>query len=155
MLKAIPKSWFSADYKVLENDDVIAIIGLSLLREAGELNIKGSAYRVYRERLLSGAFIIEANGAMLARAEKPSAFYRSFIVEHEGRKYTLEAESVWTRKFVLSEAGRQIGAVYPEHCMTRKAVIDFPEEIPLAVRLFMFWLVMILWKRASDASASS
>jgi hypothetical protein len=53
------------------------------------------------------------------------------------------------------EGGKQIGSVYPEHALTRKAVIDFPEEIPLVVRVFMFWLVVILWKRASDAAAAS
>jgi len=155
MLKAVPKSWFSSDYKLLENDTTVTIIDSSWWREAAELTIKGSTYRVYREGLMSGSFVLEGDGSILARAEKPSAFYRSFVVEHGGKKYTLEAESAMFRKFVLSEGGQQIGSVYPEHALTRKAVVAFPEEIPLAVRVFMFWLVMILWKRDSDAAAAS
>jgi hypothetical protein len=155
MLKAVPKSWLSPDYKLSENDTTVAIIVSSWWREAAELTIKGSIYRVCREGLMRGSFVLEGGGSILARAEKPSAFYRSFLVEHGGKKYTLEAESVMLRKFVLSEGGRQIGSVYPEHALTRKAVVAFPEEIPLAVRIFMFWLVMILWKRASDAAAAS
>lgn len=155
MLRAFPKSWFSPDYKVLENDAVIAIVALSMLREAGALTVAGSSYRVYRERLLSGSFVLESEGAILARADKPSALYRSFLVKHDGKEYTLEAESVGYRKFVLSEGGQQIGSVYPEHALTRRSVIDFPEAIPLVVRVFMFWLVMILWKRAADAAAAS
>jgi hypothetical protein len=155
MLKAVPKSWLSSDYKLLENDTTVTIIDSSWWREAAELTIKGSIYRVYREGLMSGSFVLEGGGSILARAEKPSAFYRSFLVEHGGKKYTLEAESAMLRKFVLSEGGQQIGSVYPEHALTRKAVVAFPEEIPLAVRVFMFWLVMILWKRASDAAAAS
>jgi hypothetical protein len=155
MLRAVPKRWFSSDYKVLENDTAIAIIDASLMREAAELTIKGSTYRAYREGLVSGAFILEGGGAMLARAVKPSALYRSFEVELEGRRLTLEADSVWTRKFVLSERGVPVGSVYPENAFTKKAVIDFPEEISLAGRVFLFWLVMILWKRAENASAAS
>ena len=156
MLRGVPKSWFSTGYKLLENNTTIAIVDLSNWREAGELTIKGSTYRVYREGLMSGAFLLEDDtGSILSRAEKPSALYRSFLVEHGGRTYTLEAESTWFRKFILSEGGMQIGSVYPEHSMTRKSVVELPDEIPLAVRVFMFWLVMILWKRASDSAAAS
>ena len=154
MLRAVPKSWFSKDYKVLENNTAIAIIDPSWWREAGDVNIKGTHYRVYREGLMTGAFVLEHGSSILARAEKPSALYRSFLVEYDGMKYTLEAESALHRKFVLSEDGKRIGSVYPEHALTRKAVIDFPEEIALAVRIFMFWLVLILWKREEAASAS-
>jgi hypothetical protein len=139
---------------MLDNDTTVAIIDPSLLREAAELNIQGSTYRVYREGLMSGAFILESGGSILARAVKPSALYRSFQVEQLGKQYTLEAESVWSKKFVLSEGGVRVGSVYPEHALTRKAVVDFPEDIPLAERIFMFWLVMILWNRADAAAAS-
>ena len=155
MLRAVPKHWLSSKYKVLENGTTIAMVDSSAWREAGQLTIKGSTYRVYRERLMSGAFILESGGSILARAEKPSALYRSFQVEHEGRQYTLEAESAWARKFVLSERGVRLGSVYPENAMTRKAVIDFPEAISLAGRIFMFWLVMILWTRDSESAAAS
>jgi hypothetical protein len=155
MLRAIPKSWCSADYKVLENDTVIAVVSLSLFREAGELTVAGSSYPVYREGLLSGSFVLESGGSILARADKPSAFYRSFQVKHGEKEYALGAESAGFRKFVLSEGGKQIGSIYPVHPLTRRSVIDFPEDIPLVVRVFMFWLVMILWKRASDAAAAS
>ena len=154
MLKAVPKSWFSSGYKVLENSTTIAIVDLSLTREAGMLNIQGTNYRVYREGLMSGAFILESGDSILARAVKPSALYRSFEVEHEGGQYTLEAESAGFRKFVLYENGARIGSVFPVHAWSRRSVIDFPEAISLPGRIFMFWLVMILWKRASDAAAS-
>jgi hypothetical protein len=154
MLRAVPKSWFSSGYKVLENGTTVAIVDLSLVREAGELYIQGSNYRAYREGLMSGAFILESGGSILARAVKPSALYRSFEVEHGGGKYTLEAESAGFRKFALYESGERVGSVYHEHALTRKAVIDFPEEISLPGRIFMFWLVAILWKRASDGAAS-
>lgn len=154
MLRAVPKRWFSSAYKMLDNDTTVAIVDPSLLREAAELTIQGSTYSLYREGLMSGAFILANGGSILARAVKPSALYRSFQVEHGGKQYTLKAESVWSKKFVLSEGGVRVGSVYPERALTRKAVVDFPEEIPLAGRVFMFWLVMILWNRADTAAAS-
>ena len=155
MLRAVPKSWFSSGYKVLDNNSTVAIVELSISREAGTLTIQGTTYNAYREALLSGAFILEKDGSILARAIKPSAVYRSFQVELEGKKYTLEAESIGRRKFVLSENGVRVGSVSPEHSLTRKSVVDFPQEISLPGRIFLFWLVMIMWKRATDATAAS
>jgi len=154
MLRAVPKSWFSSGYKVLDNNSTVAIVDLFISREAGELTIGGSTYKVHREGWFGGAFILERDGSILARAIKPSTFYRSFQVELEGRQYTLEAESVGFRTFVLSENGLRVGSVSPEHALTRKSVIDFPPEISLPGRIFLFWLVMIMWKRATDATAS-
>jgi hypothetical protein len=153
MLRAVPKHWLSSEYKVLENETAIASVDSSLFREAATLTIKGKTYRAYREGWMSGLFILEGDGTILSRAVKPSALYRSFQIEHERRQYDLKAESAWLNRFVLSERGVRLGSIYPEHAMTRKALIDLPEEISLAGRIFMFWLVMILWKRG-DAAAS-
>lgn len=103
--------------------------------------------------MLSGSFLLESAGSILARATKPSALFRSFLVEHAGGQYRLEAESVMLRKFILYAGDKQIGSVHPERALTRKAVIDLPEEIPLPARLFMFWLVVILWNRADSSSS--
>ena len=153
MLRAIP-NWFSWNYKLVQQGAVVAFIDSSWWREGGELTIEGSNYQVYREGLMSGAFVLASEGAIVARAWKPSAFYRSFLIAYAGRQFELKAASAMFRKFILSTSGRQIGSVYPENAFTRTAVVDFPEEIPLVVKVFMFWLVMILWKRTSDSAAA-
>jgi len=154
MIRAVPKSWFSSGYRVLEDNTTIAMVDLSRWREAGVLTINGSTYRVYRKGLMSGLFLLESGGSILARAQKPSALYRSFLVEDGGNQYKLEAESALYRKFILTQKENPIGSVYPESAFTNKAVIDLPEAISLPVRLFIFWLVIILWNRGSDAASS-
>ncbi len=155
MLRAIPKSWYSQDYVILENDTKIASVDFAMWREAAELTTRDASFRMFREGLINGSFVLKAGVSTVALAEKPSAFSRLFRVTHAGKQYTLEAGAVFGRKFVVSNGQNQIGSIFPEHCLSRKAVVDLPEDIPLAVRIFMFWLVMVLWKRASVAAASS
>jgi hypothetical protein len=152
MLRAIPKGWFSPDYTVFANDIAVADIDLSFMSESSEITINGGIYKAYREGWVSGAFVLESAGSTLARAEKPSALYRSFIVEYGKRKFSLEAESAVLRKFVLAEGGQEIGSIAPDHAFTSRAMIDLPEDIVLPVRVFMFWLVVILWKRDSETA---
>lgn len=154
MLKAIPTSWFSWDFTVTDGTQPVANIDISWWREKGELTVQGAAYQVYREGLMSGAFILEKGGAVMARAEKPSAFRRSFIIEHAGRQYTLRAKAALGREFLLLEGEREVGSISPEGIFTRRASVALPESLPLPVRVFITWLTVILWKREAQAAAS-
>src|SRR5215471_21693467 len=100
MLRASPVGWFSWNFVLSEDGERVAEIDLAWLREAGQLSVGHDSYRVYREGIMSGAFILEKDGVQLARAEKPSAMFRSFNLHCNGNAYTLEAESAFRRKFV-------------------------------------------------------
>lgn len=155
MLTAVPKHWFSWDFTVTEGSQTVAEIDISWWREKGALTVQGVDYRVYREGMMSGDFILESAGSTLARAQKPSAFHRSFAIDHEGRRYILRAESVFRRTFLLLDGDRKIGSLSPEGIFTRRTKVDLPPALPLAVRVFVIWLTVILWKRESDSGAAA
>ena len=154
MLQATPRGWFSWNFLVSEGENDVADIRLAMLREAGELVVQDRTYRVNREGIMSGAFVLHEGDQEIARAEKPSAFRRWFQVRHDGKDYMLGAESAFRRKFVLKYGDEPVGSVYPANAFTRKCIVDLPADIPLPVRVFMVWLVIILWKRDSDSGAA-
>jgi len=151
-LVAKPKAWWSWTFRVFDNENQIAETNFACLREAGTLQLADSTYRFYRQGAFSGLFILEKNGAVIAHADKPSALVRSFNVYHGGKTFTLEAESVFRRKFVVRDAGLTIGSIAPQRACYRDARIDLPVALPLPVRLFMLWLTLLLWKREADSA---
>lgn len=154
MLRAEPAAWFSWKFTIFDlSGRAIATIDIGWVREAGELHLDGEAYRIYREGLFGGAFILEAGGNELARAVKPSALLRSFTVSNNGREFSLRAASPVERTFILRENDREIGTVRPERAFARKALIDIPDDIALPVKIFMAWLVFVLWKRDEEGSS--
>ncbi|HTU99760.1 MAG TPA: hypothetical protein VMF13_04425 [Luteitalea sp.] len=155
MLTATPKRWFSWDFTIEEGDRQVAAIDVSSWRERGTLTVDGVDHRVYREGILTGDFILEAAGTVVARAEKPSAFRRVFLIEYHGRRYVLQPTSVLSRGMTLLEGDRSVGVIAPGGILTRRADVELPEDMPLAVRVFVIWLTVILWKRDSDAGAAS
>lgn len=48
-----------------------------------------------------------------------------------------------------------MGKVEPGGSFTRRAVADLPEDPPLAVRAYLVWLYVILWKRESSAGGAT
>jgi hypothetical protein len=155
MLTAVPTRWFSWDFTVTDGARTVATIDVSWWREHGTLTVAGVDHRVSRERMLSGDFILEAAGAEVARASKPSAFRSLFIVQHAGRRYTLRRASVLHRRMLLLAGDRTIGSLSPQGWFTRRAEVDLPSDLPLSVRVFVIWLAVILWKRESDSGTVS
>jgi hypothetical protein len=151
VLKLVPKHWFSWDFAVGDDRGIVAEIDISWWREKGVLTVQDANHPVYRERLMSGDFILESAGSILARAQKPSAFRRCFNMEHESRQYTVRAPAAFRRAFVVLDGAAEIGCISPDGLFTRRASIDLPEDMPLPVRIFIVWLAVILWKREADS----
>jgi hypothetical protein len=122
--------------------------------EKGALTIGDTTYEMHREGPMSGAFVLEHAGSVLARAEKPSFFRREFVIRHAGREYTLRRESTFRRAFVFLDGSRQVGFIAPKSAFTRKAAASLPHDLPLPVRMFIVWLTMVSWRRDQSACSS-
>lgn len=155
MIEAIPGGLFSKDFSLHEQGRLLAELDVSSWREKAELEIGGTPYRLYREGLVSGAFVLESDDGILARAAKPSPWRHRFEVELGGRSYTLQRLSVFGRRFGLFAGDRQIGGVYPAGPFTRRTRIDLPVGWAPAVRVFVFWLALVLRMRDANAAAAS
>ena len=153
MLMVVPK-WFSWTFSVLDGEDSVAkSVDLSWWSDKGQLTVEGVTYTARRTGVMSGPFVLESATGVVARATKPSAFRRSFIVEHAGRQYTLRATSSLRRQFILLDASTRIGSISPEGIFTRRAAVDLPSTLPLTVRVFIIWLTVTLWKHEANAAA--
>ena len=151
MLRAEPNSAFSWDFTVYEDGHAVAEIDLAWIREAGEVVIGDVACTMYRDGML-GDFILEAGGFVLVRAVKFSMFLREFEITYDDQQFTLKAQSALARTFALLQDDVRIGVIEPDHLFTRKMTVDLPETLPLAVRVFIVWLVIVMWKRAAQSA---
>ena len=64
----------------------------------------------------------------------------------------LSAAHVLSRRYVLERDGRKAGEVAPDGLVTRKLRASFPDDLPLPVRIFLLFLVIILWRRQVQSS---
>ncbi|MEX0892980.1 MAG: hypothetical protein WEB88_12505 [Gemmatimonadota bacterium] len=151
----MPKSILSPDFRVLEDGQEVTLLDASAWRERAEVEIAGATCRLYREGLTSGAFVIEYDGVRLASATKPSAFRSAFDVDVRGRRFTLRKLSMWKRGFGLYEGGVPVGTIEPAKWYSKRSIVNLPTTLPLPARVFIFWLVTIVWRRDAAAAAGS
>ena len=139
--------WYSLDFNVSEGERHLAHVDVSAWKEKGILTINGVAHRVYREGALHGDFLLERDGIVLARATKPSAFRSVLVIRHDGRTYELARASLWRRRYVVRSGNDEIGSLSATSAWRRDAAVTLPEQWPLPLKVFVIWLVIILWNR--------
>jgi hypothetical protein len=149
-MRAIPKHAFSWEFTMTDGGRTLARLETSWWREKGTLTVEGVEHRAYRESLF-GDFVLESGGATVARATKPSAFQRKFVITHNGVEYTLRSHSPFRRSFVVLQGDRAIGSIAPDGVFSRKADVDLPDDLSLPLKAFILWLTVLLWKRDAQA----
>ena len=152
-LIATPKHWFSWDFSVLHKEQIITQLDLSVWREKGIFKIQGLEYKVSRAKLLSGNYKLESMGNVIATANKPSLLRKRFIIQFLDNEFELVSKSIFGRSFLLLQSNKVIGSIKSANFLNRKAVVNLPDDIPIHVKSFMLWLVIIMWKRESNSSS--
>ncbi|MBK7285311.1 MAG: hypothetical protein IPI83_14220 [Sphingomonadales bacterium] len=85
MLTAIPRHWFSWNFTLLDGGLPFGELGMAMWREKGGFTISNTVYRISRERLFSGGFVLESNGVVIATARKPKcSIYPPALTEQGG-----------------------------------------------------------------------
>jgi hypothetical protein len=154
MLEAIPTDIFATNFRLQQQNKLLGEVDTSVWRSKARLELEEGTYELYREGTFGGDFLLERNGNVVARATKPSALQNRFEVELPNRYLVLRKLSVFSRRFGLFDGEKQIGSIYPLGIFARRANIDLPADWPLATRIFLFWLALLMWKRQNRAAAS-
>jgi len=155
MLLIEPKNWWRSAFEVTEpsTETRISLSPRGFL-EGCFFKLDGDRYELKRQHWSGGAFLLECNGSVLLRAHKPSAFKRSFELKHGRERFTVAAESMWSRAYVLRQGSRVVGRIERPSWWSRRAEADLPEDLPLVFRVFVVSLVLLMWRREHGAAAS-
>jgi hypothetical protein len=143
MMTAVPKKFYSWDYRVLdETKHPVAEILSSSWRHRGSVKIGDKVYRVFRGKFLGPSVFKTPDQSMAASVTRPRAFKDAFEISYEGRCYRLESISVWRRSYGLFSENRMVGSMTPK--WFKRWTLDFQDEVPLLLRMIATWLT--LWK---------
>jgi hypothetical protein len=141
-----PMHWYSWDFFVFDGARQLAEFNLSWWREKGVVWVDGVDYHLYRETAL-GDFVLQHAGSVIARATKPSAFRREFIIRYQEKPYTLRAKAAFSRTFLVFDGSTEVGSIVPENYVRRRATVTLPDDWPLHLKSFAMWLTIVHWKR--------
>ncbi len=129
------------------------MLNFNWIDEQGSIQVGDSDMEVRKHGMLSGHWTLERSGESLASAHKSSPLTRTFDVEDSSGRYRLQAVSAFGRSFHIQCADKQVAIINPVHAFTRRANIEVNSgDLDFATTCFSFWLVVLMWRRASKNS---
>ncbi|HSR50298.1 MAG TPA: hypothetical protein VLV83_05680, partial [Acidobacteriota bacterium] len=149
-IEAVPRGLIRNGYVLQMQGQPIAELVMSGWREKATFDVGGVPYQLCRQGAVSGDFVLESQGRMLARATKPSAFKSRFeiqLLDLGGLAFTLRKGSLTDSSFRLFRGSQQVGRITREGFLKRRTSIELPEDLPLPSRIFLFWLARLIWDR--------
>ena len=150
------KNWAPAALSRLQAmEKELGTVKSAAFSEGATLTIGDAVYTLRRESALRGKFLMEDEfGTVLLAAEKPSAWKDRFVFSFGDVEFELFKASTWRVGFALCWNGEQVGRVDRVGFFKRTADVDLPDSLPLEVRAFIFWLVLVMWNRYAASAAS-
>lgn len=150
-----PRGWFSWDYDLIQGGELLTGISLAWLREKGEFTLGGQSFSLFRDGPAGPFILSDSSGQVLAKGVKPSFLRRRFELERDGHGYLLEADSPFSNTFSLMEGAAVIGTIRCRRLLSWRGEARLSPDLPLPFRIFVLWLVIILWKREAQGAGGS
>jgi hypothetical protein len=154
-MEAIATGIFNLKFRLVgQRQRLLGELENSFWTSNGQLELEEGTYLLYREGRFTGAFLLELDGKVIARAVKPSAFQNRFEIDTTDRQLVLLKPSSINRRLIVLDGAKEVGSIYPLGVFTRSTHVDLPDDWPVPIRAFLFWIVFNVWKRANSAEVS-
>lgn len=154
MLHVNPAGLFSSRFTVARDGTDMASLSFRAFRDAGSVAMADQRFTVRRQG--SRQWRLErADGAVVAAAEKPSAWRSQIIVRTPDHRRILHLRrpSTWRRTIEVLEAERKVGEIRQPSSWRRRVQADLPDDLPEPIGLFGVWLVLMLFRREDHAAS--
>ncbi len=154
MLYAKPVGWFATKYHVLSRGQQIARLDFEWPRELARFALNGHQYEAGRRGPggLVGAFQLQCDNQTVYTVRRPNFFSRRYELlpaESEAPDFVLVAVSAFSRRFRVKHSTTVVGEIRPVSIFSGAAEIDLPEDVPVALQVFLLWLVVTSWRQSN------
>jgi hypothetical protein len=147
MLRARRRGVFKREYEVFSASEVITMLPLRR-RESSEFSLAGTNYRIERDG--RKRFLLSGPDGQLATAEQRAG--REWAVTGN---LSLVKPSVWRSGWEIRRGGVSQGDIRHDGAFSRTYTADVPEDIPLPVAVFLFYVILVIFERQAAAAAAA
>ncbi len=153
MIRAQRVSYFSHSYDLEQRGSSVGSVKMSNWAEKGEVYITGKEASFYRENIFNGDFVLEHEDKVVAKAQKPSALYNKMEISIGENVFLVQPQSWFSQSYLVMHNEEQLGVIKKESWFSNSAIIELPDDWPVALQVFVFLLVVVLWQRSESAAA--
>lgn len=155
MLELRKKSFFSNDYIARDHGYVVAELDRATWRQRAEITIEGRKLRMEKHGTFKDTFVLFEGDNALVEVAQPKALRSRLEFRWEGRDYAIR-ERKWYRSEAVVESGAaEIGRVRFQGFFASAILVDLPDTMPVALRVFIGWISIVRHDERAAAAAAA
>ena len=149
MLRARRRGVFRREYEVESDGGAVTTLA-GARREGCEFTLDGGGYRVERDG--RKRFVLDGPGGRVATADRATS--REWAIRSQSGNAKLVRPSMWRPGWEIHQRGSARGTIRHEGVFSRSFVADLPSDVPMPVRVFARYVVLVNYERAANAAAA-
>jgi len=157
VLRAEPLGWASfgiRNLSILSGDEELTQLKISAFKRKGSFDLDGEAFTIEPVGFLRVNAVLKQGAAVIARVRKTSILRRRFEISSAGHRLVLESRSWTGREYVLLLGSQEVGGIQREGFTGRKLLLEFPDDVPRFLQVFLAYVVASQARRERAAAAS-
>ena len=154
VLRAEPLGWASFGVRILSGDEEITQLTISAFKGKGNFELDGEAFTVEPEGFFQSNALLKKGSSTIAKVRKPSFLRRRFEISSAGHRLVLESRGWTGREYVLLIGSKEVGRIKREGFAGRKLQLEFSDDMPRFLQVFLAYVVVSQAKRERAAAAS-
>jgi hypothetical protein len=126
---------------------------ITAFKSRGTFTLEGDDFTIEPKGFFQSSAVLKKGTTIVAKAEKPSFLKRRFEITSAGHRLVLESQGWMGKHYNLLLGARKVGAIQRLGFAGRRYELDFPEDVPLVLQVFLTYLVAAQAKRENAAAA--
>ncbi|MGA3172254.1 MAG: hypothetical protein ABSE62_14710 [Chthoniobacteraceae bacterium] len=132
-------------YEVFAGDSLLATLNETRLT----FELGGAEYALLRKGGVFPSYDLKCGESVLAEiTQKP--LFNDYTLHSDGKEWRLKAIGLTAQKFGLYQEEKQLGLISNRTWRSKEMTVDLPDDLPQAVQLFMFLLLIRKWSTSSN-----
>ena len=145
---------FSREYVAKENGTVVAELSRAIWRRRAEMNCQGHTLRLKRQGAAKSTYALRDGDATIAEVEKPSVLRSRLAFRYGGNDFEIVDKAWYSQKLLVKSGGSVVGSIRRRGVFASGALVDLPDDLPLALRVFVGWIGMVRWDDEASAAVA-
>lgn len=154
VLRAEPLNWASFGVRILSDDVELTQLKISAIKGKGSFHLDGEEFLVEPKGFFQSDATLMKGSTVVAKSRKTSTFKRRFEISSAGHHLTLASSGWLGKEYLLRLGNQEVGRVKREGFAGRKLLLEFPEDVPLFLQVFLTYVVLSQARKEAAAAAS-
>jgi hypothetical protein len=152
-LQARSRGFFGQRIEITRGGEEVARVRLRTWKEGCRITADGDTVEGRRKGIWKPVYELRRDDRLVTSIRTQRVLRSWLAMELGSALIEIRPEGFLQRSYVLRMGAREIGSIRKSSWLFSTVDIDLPDDWPLALKIFVFWVIASIWRSQQAAAA--